>query len=466
MTRLGSFLRTPSPFITIAAVVWVVALFPFWVGCNDSSAADYTHQVPLTQETEASPQTWYRSVDAEWGGHFKAIGAASWPDDQTCFQYVGTGTYYDGSLDFRFKNKVFFSNWGNFETHYEAILSGGDTRRKTNELQNNYPGLASSGVVKQSSINDDHRLMNLTNIIEENENYILYQRLDRFVLTWQPEWGTAKIGRQAVTWGNGLLFNPMDLFNPFEPTDVIRDYKIGVDMANLAVPLSSGADTQFLCVPRRDPANGEVEWDESSLAGKMHFPFGATEFDLMAARHYQAQIVGIGSMGYWGNAAWRLDGTWTFLNSESANDDYLSLVANIDYSWVWLGKNMYGLVEYFFNGLGETNYSQALANQDISKRILRGELFTLGRHYLSGQIQLEIHPLLNTYISIITNMSDPSGIIQPRAIWDMKTELQATLGANLNFGRTGSEYGGFPIPGTSCLYKPADSVYLLLTYYF
>ena len=466
MTKRCSFLLMPSPAITMAAVVWVATLFPPWVGCGDLSAADYKDQVPLSQEAEASTQPWHHAIDTEWGGHFKAVGAASWPDDQTCFQYVGTRTYYDGSLDFRLKNKLYFSTWGNFETHYEAILSGGDTRRKINQLQNEYPDIAPSGALNQASINDDHRLLSLTNIIEENDNYIFYQRLDRFVLTWQPDWGTAKFGRQAVTWGNGLLFNPMDLFNPFEPTDVIRDYKIGIDMANLAVPLSPGVDTQLLYVPRRDPVTGEVEWDESSLAWKMHFPSGTTEFDLMAAYHYQDRIVGIGSMGYWGNAAWRLDGTWTFLNSSSANDDYLSLVANIDYSWVWLEKNMYGLLEYFYNGLGETSYSQALTNPDISERIMRGELFTLGRHYLSGQFQLEMHPLLNTYISIITNLSDPSGIIQPRVLWDMNTDLQATLGANLHFGSLGTEYGGFPLPNTPCLYKPADSVYLLITYYF
>jgi len=466
MTKRFSFSRPTFNTYAIAAIVWVATLYPAWVGCSDSVADDNRDQVTITQGDEASPQPWYRAIDAEWGGHFKAIGAASWPDDQTCFQYVGTRTYYDGSLDFRLKNKLYFSTWGNFETHYEAILSGGDTRRKINELLNEYPGIASSSALNQASINDDTRLLNLTNIIEENDNYIFYHRLDRFVLTWQPDWGTAKLGRQAVTWGNGLLFNPMDLFNPFEPTDVIRDYKIGVDMANLAVPLAPGVDTQLLYVPRRNPVNGEVEWDESSLAWKMHFPSGTTEFDLMAAHHYQDRIVGIGSMGYWGNTAWRLDGTWTFLDSSSANDDYLSIVANIDYSWVWLEKNMYGLVEYFFSGLGETNYSQALTNPDISERIMRGELFTLGRHYLSGQLQLEIHPLLNTYISIITNLSDPSGIIQPRAMWDMKTNLQATLGANLYFGKLGTEYGGVPIPETSCLYKPADSVYFLITYYF
>jgi len=364
------------------------------------------------------------------------------------------------------KNKLFFSTRTNFETHYEAILYGGDTRRKTRELQNQYPGFTSYGAVQQETINDDERLMNLTHIIKENDDYILYQRLDRFVLTWQPEWGTAKIGRQAVTWGNGLLFNPMDLFNPFAPTDVIRDYKIGTDMANLAFNLTPRTAMQILYVPRRNPETGEVEWEQSSLTGKMHLSPGTTEFDLMAAYHYQDYIVGVGSMGYWGNAAWRLDATWTTLNGKYPDDDYLSLVANIDYSWFWRDKNIYGFVEYFYNGLGQTDYSQALFDPNITERIRRGELFTLGRHYFNGQVQLELHPLFNIFFSVVTNIDDPSGVIQPRGTWDMQTDLQCTLGANLNFGETGTEYGGFSIPGTPVYHVPADSVYLWLTYYF
>jgi hypothetical protein len=26
----------------------------------------------------------------------------------------------------------------------------------------------------------------------------------------------------TLTWGNGMLFNPMDLFNPFAPTDFVH----------------------------------------------------------------------------------------------------------------------------------------------------------------------------------------------------------------------------------------------------
>jgi hypothetical protein len=70
--------------------------------------------------------------------------------------------------------------------------------------------------------------------------------------TFKPSWGSVRIGRQAITWGNGLIFNPMDLFNPFPPADIQRDYKVGDDMALAQVALPYSADLQLLYVVRRD----------------------------------------------------------------------------------------------------------------------------------------------------------------------------------------------------------------------
>ena len=66
-----------------------------------------------------------------------------------------------------------------------------------------------------------------------NNDQTLYHRLDRLSVTFQPYWGTLQIGRQALTWGNGFLFNPMDLFNPFSPTQIDREYKPGDDMVSI-----------------------------------------------------------------------------------------------------------------------------------------------------------------------------------------------------------------------------------------
>jgi hypothetical protein len=210
-----------------------------------------------------------------------------------------------------------------------------------------------------------------------------------------------------------------------------------------------------------------VELDWSSLAGKVHFAAGTTEFDVMTASHYDDFVVGFGSNGYLGDTAWRLDATYSFLSEEtSAQDGYLSLVANMDYSWIWGGKNYYGFVEFYFNGLGEKNYSLAITDKALVERIIRGEIFTLGRTYLSGSVRMELHPLFNLILTSINNIADPSGILQPYGIWDITQNMQLTCGATLPWGETGTEFGGFPIPGTGFISTPPVSAFLWLTRYF
>jgi hypothetical protein len=413
--------------------------------------------------TSESTSVWYLDIDDHWGGHLKLHGSASWPSSDSLFSTGGTETLYDGHAELRAKNRLFFGDWGDLDTHYEIILAGGDTRRKVKSLQKLYPALFVDGAFSGLIVEDDRRFMDLTGTVDEDEGYVLYHRLDRLALTLAPEWGTVRVGRQAITWGNGLLFNPMDLFNPFSPADIERDYKIGDDMVSTQFSVEGMGEFQFLYVPRRNPISREVEWGQSSLAGKLHFFRDTNEFDIMVAEHYRDAVIGLGSAGYCGDAAWRLDGTWT---SSDSDEGYLSIVANMDYSWIWLGRNFYGFAEFFFNGLSHNHYSEVYANSEIGSRIERGELFTMGRTYLSGHIRVELHPLFNVYVTVIENLADPSGAIQPRAVWDIAEDVQATFGAALYHGRRGTEYGGVAIPGATLIDKPSNNAFLWVSYFF
>jgi len=291
----------------------------------------------------------------------------------------------------------------------------------------------------------------------------LLQRLDRLFFAVNQPWGSVRVGRQALTWGNGFIFNPMDLFNPFPPTVIDRDYKVGDDMINAQFSIPQFGNFQGLGVIRRNPASGAVASDQSAMAGKLHVAAGTNEFDAMGAKNYDNYVIGIGSTGYLGDTAWRLDGTWTF---QQNSRDYLSLVANMDYSWTWFEKNFYGFIEYYFNGLGNDDYGEALLDPAVVESLARGELFVLGRNYLTGHIQIELHPLFKVSLTAINNLEDPSGILQPYAAWDIAQNLQLTAGVKINYGAGGTEFGGFTIPGTTITSKAPDSAYLWLTYYF
>jgi hypothetical protein len=414
----------------------------------------------------ASSNPWHASFNNQWGGHVKVRGSVSWPDNESYFKDVGTGPYYDGHTELRLKSKLSWGEVADFVAHYEAVFSGGDTRRKEKALERLYPGIFGSGLYASSFTSDKRRLFDLTKTIDQDDNYISYHRLDRLYLTLMPQWGSIRIGRQAITWGNGMLFNPMDLFNPFAPSDIEREYKIGDDMAAVQFSSETIGDFQFLYVPRRETDTGDVEWSQSSLAGKLHITRDITEFDIMAAKHYKDALIGLGSIGYLGDTAWRIDATWTFLDKDSTKNDYLSFVANIDYSWVWLKKNFYGYVEYFFNGLCHDRYTEGYRNSNVTGRISRGELFTLGRHYLSGHIKMELHPLFAIYLTVINNVEDPSGSLQPRAVWNMTQNTELTFGGNIYYGGEDTEYGGFTIPYTSLRTEPSDSAFIWLSYYF
>ena len=444
-------------FLLILSVSVFALYLPSW------PASDSFDQAKIKKETGG--KSWLENIETDWGGHIKLRGYGSRPDDDSIYQAVGTGTYEEGIVEGRLKSTFFFGKQAYFESHYETIYVTGEQRQKERLLAEILPGPLSE-LFSTGPLNDDTSFLDLTKTIHENNDSLWYHRMDRFYFVLLLDWGSVSLGRQALTWGNGYVFNPMDLTNPFQPTDRERDYKIGSDMVVTQINGGPLQDVQLVYVPRRDPLTDDVSWDQSTLGGKLHRPFGTTELDLMVVWDYGEPVLGVGSRGYCGNAAWRFDATWTFLEDDSKRNGFLSLVTNLDYSWVWWGKNIYGFLEFYYNGLGKNDYLEAIADPILLMRLNRGEIYTLGRFYLSGHISIEVHPLFNVYLTVINNLHDPSGVMQPRAIWDVTQNLELTFGANLYYGSKGSEYGGTEVSGTPYLFTPANTAYLWLSYYF
>jgi hypothetical protein len=413
-------------------------------------------------------------LSPEWGGHLRGQVHLSRPPGDSVSRTVGGGTFVDAAAELRLKNRLFFGNWGTLETHYEVLGIQSETRKRTRALRN-LPELARDGGDGRASLSfgdgdeatDDRRFLNLTRTLGEGEDWLVRHRLDRLVFSIRTERGAAlRIGRQALTWGNGLIFNPMDLFNPFAPTDVLRDYKAGDDMALVRLPAGSFGEFQAVYVPRRNPANGHLSREESALGSRIHFVRGALEFDLTAGWNRENLVVGAGVAGYLGGAAWRADLIHTRLPKESRRSGYVSAVVNLDHSWTMWGWNGYGFLEFFHGGLGDDDPAAAATDPDLAEALARGERFTLGRNYLAGQVRLEIHPLVNLLLTAIHNAGDSSSVFQPRVVWSMAENLDLLAGANLYRGGRDSEFGGFRIPGVRGEIAPAPGVYGWLTWYF
>lgn len=371
----------------------------------------------------------------ETGGHIKyTFNHARYPD-QSLATLLGGDKQTDQGVNGRLLFSERSEHW-QFETHYElsALHSNSDS------LQ---PGQDP----------DQRRWFDLSHVIEDDETNYSVHRLDRLTLSYTDQSVVMRLGRQAVTWGNGLVFHPMDIFNPFQPVTIDKDYKTGDDMLYGQWTTASGNDWQMILLPRRDSL-GELEHSQSSLVFKYHGLTTEGDIDVLLAQHYDQPLVGIGYSRPIGEALWRLDIT----HSQTETDGgFISLVTNLDYSWVWWEHNVYGYIEYYHNGIGQNDFGAGV-DTELLERIDRGELFTLAKNYLSLGLQIELHPLLNLSPSWIVNLHDNSALLPLMLSYNWQENLQLTVTGIIAYGDQQSEYDGY--------YSRGDSINVLLAYYF
>jgi hypothetical protein len=396
--------------------------------------------------------------DWTFGGHSKyQFIFLSYPENSIFRDALGSSAV-DNILETRLKFSTSGERW-DFKTDYQFIAIHADTLRLASAL----PG---SALPLNNVINDDRRWWDLTYSFGDGEKSAFVHRLDRLSVGFTTDHMAWRFGRQAISWGNGMIFNPVDVFNPFDPAAVDKEYKTGDDMLYGQYLFNSGNDLQAVAIVRRDPRSGEVEKDQSSLAFKYHGFLGMNEVDLLAAEHYGDQLLGIGGIVNVGGAVLRGDLTWT----QTDLDEVWSAVASLSYSWNWGGKNISGAVEYYYNGFGQDNsdYSSAalLQNPDLLKRIARGELFTLARHYAAASATIEVTPLFMLIPSVFLNIEDPSALAQLVAQYSWKQNLMLLGALNLPIGSDGTEYGGIEAPVDDMYFSSGPSLFAQLAWYF
>lgn len=302
---------------------------------------------------------------------------------------------------------------------------------------------------------DDARRFDLTWTLDSGDDHRLQHRLDRLVLDYRgPDWGMA-IGRQAVSWGSGIVFQPLDLFAPFAPTTVDRDYKPGEDVLVVDRLFEDGSDLQVLSVFRRDET-GRADADAGSLGARWHRPFGAGEIEWLGGRHFGDAVLGISIRHPLGSAMVRFETLATEANSGSR---YVSALVNMDYSLVLGGRNVYVFGELFRNGFGVADDRVDLARlpERLQVRLRRGEVFNLQRHYAALGGTVEWHPLLTQSLTVIGSLDDGSVLAQGELRWSASDALRVDVGALVSMGSRGDEFGALPVPaalpgaGTSTL---------------
>jgi len=404
------------------------------------------------------------NTDWAFDGHSKFQYIYTSIPDDSILQDISGDSLEDYNFELRFKVAARRDRWDG-KAHFQFITVHSDSLSAAQEFP--FPGSPGAGI-----INDKRRWFDLTYVIHNEGRNATLARLDRLSLGYTGDRAVVRFGRQAVSWGNGLLYTPMDIFNPFDPTAVDKEYKTGDDMLYGQYLLNDGSDIQAVAVVRRDLISGDVAADASSMAIKYHGFAGNYEYDLLLAEHYDDPVIGFGGSADIGGAVWRGDLVWTNTGSHSRSEDdsVFSAVVGSSYSWVARGKNWTGAMEYYYNGFGQAagDYSvQDLAsNPELLKRLERGEVFNLGRHYLGISTTVELTPLLVLGPNVFINLGDPSALAQLVLNYDWKQDLQLLAALNLPIGPNGSEYGGIESGQPGLYVSTGASLFAQLAWYF
>lgn len=393
----------------------------------------------------------------QFSGHSKyRVDQARYNNENLYHQYFGDYAT-DQSANTRLNFSWLNDGW-NTQADYQLIALYGDTL----DLKQQLP----STVLPDRSIrNDDRRLFDLTRVLHEEQNHTLLHRLDRLYLGHTSEKLVIRFGRQAISWGNGLLYTPLDIFNPFDPAAIDKEYKPGDDLFYSQYLFNAGDDLQFVRVFRRDD-NNNVKSNVSSSAIKLHAFSGNSEYDFLFAQHYADDIVGFGGNRAIGGAVWQADITVIRTKKEYIT----SLATGLSYSWVWGSKNYSGLIEYFYNGFGMDENSidtdLLLEHADLLQRLQRGEIYTVGKHYLATSVTIELSPLWLLTPSIFQNLSDGSFLIQLLSRHDISQNLQLLLALDIPMGARGTEYGGIETDFDNLTLGKNLSVFAQIGWYF
>ena len=211
---------------------------------------------------------------------------------------------------------------------------------------------------------------------------------------------------------------------------------------------------------------GDPSSRATTTAIKYHGIFGDNEYDLLIAESYDELTIGIGGNKSIGGAVWRGD----VIMSDTVNGNKFQVVTNLSYSWIFGGKNMSGVIEYYFNGFGQRSDQYDLAamtqNPDLLRRLERGETFTVGRNYLAGGVLVEMNPLWTLTPNLFANLDDGSALLQVTTRYSLGDNSEFLAALNLPLGPSGSEFGGISAGQAGMYYSTEMSLFTQLAWYF
>ncbi len=258
----------------------------------------------------------------------------------------------------------------------------------------------------------------------DNKSLLMRHRIHRGFVSLNTAAADAFLGRQRIAWGSGRMWNPTDLFNPYNPAQLERDERTGVDAVLLEKNFSALSRLSLAYAPQNNAP--------SSRAVRYRTNFAKTDLALMVGEFRDARVVGvefagrIGDAGVYGEAA---------RTRQVAAGAFIRSVLGAEYAF----ENTLTIgAEYYWNGEGTTQRS----GYDFM-RMYAGQIQNVAKHYTGAHLRYDVTPLLRSENYLILNHDDASRFFAPSLVYSLASNWDAATGVQLFSGEADSEYGRF-----------------------
>ena len=274
-----------------------------------------------------------------------------------------------------------------------------------------------------------------------------FTEIDRLSLDWNYDDLQMTLGRQRIAWGTCLVWNPTDLFNPFDILDFDYEERPGTDA--LHVQYYTGPLSQFNFAATPGETRNEVIYSARYQTNMWNYDFsliaGWQRNSLRLAFNWAGEVF---DGGFRGEMLYTdPDMVFTTYNPEATglydlfieyqiSKPYWTIALSYDYTFE---NSFYIHTEYLYNGLGTTENAGARRFEII----FTGEL-TPARNSLYQEFAYQITPLFRANFFVIYNPNDQSWIAAPSLQYSVATNWEAFVLAFPSGGDVGTEYGGYP----------------------
>ncbi len=214
-------------------------------------------------------------------GYVKSLQSATFVDD---LDSLVAGNLLHNRLNFQFLP----------ETPFTAVLEARN-RLYFGELPRLSPGLG-------NALARDPGWVDLSVTPVDEAGAVWNLEVDRAWMEWRAESWQARAGRQRIHWGMALAWNPNDLFNAYDVLDFDYEERPGSDAIRLQVyPV---IPIQFDFAAKLDRGR------KATAATRLAFNRWTYDFQVLAGRHRDDWVAGVGwagnlrDAGFKGEAAW------------------------------------------------------------------------------------------------------------------------------------------------------------------